>query len=151
MGAALVCMAARLTGRKSADPSMKENLDLIVERTERLWRQLLELSQNDIEAYRAVLAARRASQAVPLEDAYRRAAEVPLEVARLAASALQLEAELRPIAWKMIESDLHTGAGLLRAGLNGALENVAINLPELSGSARQSIEAAYEDLRRAYR
>jgi formiminotetrahydrofolate cyclodeaminase len=46
----------------------------------------------------------------------------------------------------MVASDLAAGNRLLQAGLDGALANVAINLPELSGDDAVRIEAAYRKL-----
>jgi formiminotetrahydrofolate cyclodeaminase len=153
MGAALVGMAARLTAKKAGDPSVQNKLEAMASSLDEVWRKLLDLSQADIDAYQAVLDARRkqGNHSLSIQDAYRGAAEVPLRVAQSSRTALELEAELRPIAWKMIASDLDAGAGLLRAGLRAALENVEINLPELTAGARESIEPQYEDLRRAYR
>jgi formiminotetrahydrofolate cyclodeaminase len=47
----------------------------------------------------------------------------------------------------MTASDLAAGSNLLQTGLDGALANVAVNLPELQGAAAARIERAYLELR----
>ena len=46
----------------------------------------------------------------------------------------------------MTASDLAAGSKLLQTGLDGALANVAINLPELGGESATRIERAYREL-----
>jgi len=59
---------------------------------------------------------------------------------------LALAAETSKNAWDMTASDLAAGSKLLQTGLDGALANVAINLPELHGEAATRIERAYREL-----
>ncbi len=46
----------------------------------------------------------------------------------------------------MTASDLSAGSELLQTGRDGALANVAINLPELRGEPAVRIERAYREL-----
>jgi methenyltetrahydrofolate cyclohydrolase len=148
MGAALVSMVAKLSARKARDERDRAVLDALHPELDRLGDRLLDLSQQDIEAYRAVIDARKSgASGADLERAYERAAEVPLAVGREAARALELAADASKRAWEMTASDLAVGTELLEAGFHGALGNVAVNLPELRGEAGARIERAYQQLR----
>jgi methenyltetrahydrofolate cyclohydrolase len=148
MGAALVNMVAKLSARKAKTNEDRELLAGLAPELEQLAERLLELSQEDIDAYRAVIEARKTgAPAATLARAYERAADVPLETATAASRALALLPEVSRRAWEMTASDLAVGSELLEAGMSGALGNVAINLPELKGDAAARIETAYRELR----
>ena len=149
MGAALLSMVAKLSARKTKTQADSEVLTGLVPELDRLVAHLLELSQDDIDAYRAVIEARKSgAQGAALARAYERAAEVPLEAASTASRAIALLPEISRRSWEMTASDLAVGSELLQTGLSGALGNVAINLPELQGDAAARIEAAYRALRK---
>jgi len=149
MGAALVSMVAKLSARKAKTEEDREVLTGLVPDLDRLAARLLELSQEDIDAYRAVIEARKTgAKGETLARAYERAAEVPLEAGRATARAIALLPEVSRRAWEMTASDLAVGSELLETGLSGALGNVAINLPELRGDAAVRVEAAYRALRK---
>jgi formiminotetrahydrofolate cyclodeaminase len=148
MGAALVSMVAKLSARKAKTVADREVLTRLAPELDQLAARLLELSQDDIDAYRAVIDARKSgAQGEPLARAYERAAQVPLEAATAASRAITLLPEVSRRAWEMTASDLAVGSELLQTGLSGALGNVAINLPELQGAAAARIEGAYRELR----
>jgi len=148
MGAALVSMVAKLSAKKAKAVEDREILAGLVPQFDQLAARLLELSQDDIDAYRAVIDARKSgAPGEVLGRAYERAAEVPLAAATAAARALGLLPEVSKRAWEMTASDLAVGSELLQTGLAGALGNVAINLPELRGDAATRIERAYLELR----
>jgi formiminotetrahydrofolate cyclodeaminase len=148
MGAALVSMVAKLSAKKAKAAEDREILTGLVPQFDRLAARLLELSQDDIDAYRAVIDLRKSgAQREALGRAYERAAEVPLEAATTVARALVLLPEVSKRAWEMTASDLAVGSELLQTGFAGALGNVAINLPELQGEAAARIERAYLHLR----
>jgi methenyltetrahydrofolate cyclohydrolase len=151
MGCALVSMVAKLSQKRAADAAAARTLEEIVPEADRLAERLLELSQEDVDAYRAVVSTRRerGSDREALARVSVRAAEVPLEAARAAARAIELQRRLEPLAWSMTASDAEAAGLLLQAGLRAALANVAINLPELEGEARQRIEAEYRRLKDA--
>lgn len=149
MGAALVSMVAKLSARKTKTVEDRERLTGLVPELDQLAARLLELSQDDIDAYRAVIDARKSgAQADALARVYERAADVPLEAATAASRAIALLPEVSRRSWEMTASDLAVGSELLQTGLSGALGNVAINLPELQGDAAARIEAAYRALRK---
>jgi len=147
MGAALVSMVAKLSAKKARTDEIRAALSGLVPELDELAERLLELSQDDIDAYRAVIDGRKSGAAdTLLERAYERAAEVPLATASAAARGVALAAETSKNAWDMAASDLAAGSKLLQTGLDGALANVAINLPELQGEAATRIERAYREL-----
>ena len=148
MGAALVSMVAKLSARKAQADADREVLNGLVPELDQLAARLLELSQDDIDAYRAVIDARKSgASGDALARAYERAADVPLKVATAVARVLALLPEVSKRAWDMTASDLAVGSELLETGFAGALGNVAINLPELRGDAATRIERAYLELR----
>jgi formiminotetrahydrofolate cyclodeaminase len=148
MGAALVSMVAKLSARKTKTVEDRELLNGLVPELDQLAARLLELSQDDIDAYRAVIEARKSgAQADTLARAYERAADVPLQAATAASRAIAILPEVSRRAWEMTASDLAVGSELLQTGRSGALGNVATNLPELQGDAALRIEGAYRALR----
>lgn len=100
------------------------------------------LADEDSAAFEALRESRRARRAAPedaaaaraWEAALRRAAEVPLETARLARR-LEQQLELHRSATKAsVGSDLVSAVALLRGAREGALANVAINLEEIAAA-----------------
>ncbi|MDQ6713719.1 MAG: cyclodeaminase/cyclohydrolase family protein [Candidatus Dormibacteraeota bacterium] len=148
MGAALVSMVAKLSAKKAKVDQDREVLTGLVPQFDQLAARLLELSQEDIDAYRVVIEARKSgAQGEALARAYQRAADVPLAAATTVVQCLQILPEVSKRAWEMTASDLAVGSQLLETGLAGALGNVAVNLPELKGEAAARIERAYLELR----
>jgi formiminotetrahydrofolate cyclodeaminase len=151
MGAALFSMVARISARKVAGAAEKQELESLVSTLDRMVQDLVRLSQDDIDAYRSVLEARKSGAADAtggrlISDRVERAARVPLETAKLAGQGLGIEQRLRPLAWQMVRSDLETGHHLLLTGLRGALLNVEANLPDLAAEARLPIERDHKQL-----
>lgn len=99
----------------------------------------LELANADTDAYEAVRSARREKKAKPDDpvlqrafvDALQRAAEVPLDTARLARRLQNLLEAHREQTNPALSSDLVSGLALLRAAALSALANVSINLVDL--------------------
>jgi formiminotetrahydrofolate cyclodeaminase len=151
MGCALISMVAKLSHKRARDEAGARTLEGLVPEADRLAARLTELSQEDVEAYQAVVALRRqrSSDREAVARASLRAAEVPLEVASAAARGIELQRRLTPLAWSMTASDAQTAGLLLAAGLRAALANVAVNLPDLEGEARQRVEAEYQRLKEA--
>src|SRR5207253_90971 len=82
---------AKLSARKATAEPDRSALNALHPELDQLADRLLDLSQQDIDAYRAVIDARKSgAEDIPLERAYERAAEVPLAVATAAARALAL-------------------------------------------------------------
>jgi methenyltetrahydrofolate cyclohydrolase len=148
MGAALVSMVAKLSARKTRSEVDRDLLTGLVPALDELVQRLLDLSQADVDAYRRVIEARKAGAVgAELDRANEGAADVPLQTASAAVGGLKLAAEVSARSWDMTASDLAAGTALLQTGLDGALSNVAINLPELRGAAADRVERAYLELR----
>jgi formiminotetrahydrofolate cyclodeaminase len=147
MGVALLSMVAKISAKKAPTEQGRAQLLGLVPELDALQRRLGELSQEDIDAYRAVIDTRKAGASpADLANAVVRAAEVPLESASLAARALDLFDPLSSHTWAMTQSDLEAGRALLEVGLRVALANVAVNLPDLEPGVRLRIEAASKQL-----
>lgn len=109
------------------------------------------LADADTQAYDAVVAAYRlpkttdeekAARKVAIQAAMGRATDVPLEVMRACAAALSEAERVAAHGNPSATSDVLVGTGLLMAALEGAKENVEINLPGLGDAARQAEIAA---------
>ena len=153
MGCALLSMVAKLSVKRAGDPASAEVLQRLAPEADRLMERLLELGQQDIDAYRAVVVTRRERPDAGdvLARALERAAEVPLEAAQASLEAIDLHRRLQPLAWSMTASDAEAAGLLLAAGLRAALANVAVNLPDLQGEARRRLEAGYQAVKEAAR
>lgn len=101
--------------------------------------RFLELVGEDSAAYESVRSARRDLKERPHDSvvqkvwvvSLRKAAEVPLETARLARHLSDTLGNMRSRVKAALESDLVTSLALLRATSEGALANVGINLEDL--------------------
>jgi methenyltetrahydrofolate cyclohydrolase len=150
MGVALVSMVAKISAKKAKQDSDRAALTALVPGLDNLRERLMDLSQQDVDAYRSVIEAKKAGGApAEMERAYEHAAEIPLAAAAAASEGLAMAAEVSKHAWEMTASDLAVGTELLETGMHGALGNVAINLPELSGEAATRVERRYQELRSA--
>ena len=140
MGAALVSMVAELTiGRPDAaehDAELTEIRDAATAHRS----ALLDLAEEDADAYAAVVASRRMpketdlereERAVAMRTAMRAAADVPLRTAELTAEVVDLARRIAPIGNRNAASDAGVAAQLASAATRGALLNVRINLPYL--------------------
>jgi formiminotetrahydrofolate cyclodeaminase len=141
LGASLVAMVAELTmGRPDAAEHAQQLAEL---RDESVAHQqlLLDLAEQDAQAYGAAVAARRMPKATDEEriarsEAMRRtmlaAAEVPLLTAGAALDVLELARAVAPIGTPNAISDAGVAAALAAAAVRGAILNVQINLPYLA-------------------
>jgi formiminotetrahydrofolate cyclodeaminase len=153
MGAALVAMVAELTIGRPAYAEHEETirklrLDAIDRRLE-----LLDLAQQDADAYDVVVRARhlpkeseaeKAARSSALEAAMLEAARIPLRAAVVASEVLDLAERIAPIGNKNAASDAGVAAQLAAAGLRGALLNVRINLPYLGADEPMRASAPAE-------
>ncbi len=131
MAAALGAMVARLARRSDHDFEADR-------------RFLAAAVERDAEAFRGVMAAYKmpkAERAPFVEEALKKAAEAPMEVAERAfLLGKQLEILLREAPSKFA-SDVETGRALAAAALTGSLANVRINISSIQDEAfRNSME-----------
>lgn len=131
--AALVTMVARISQGRSPVTA----LAAMVERGEASRQALTALVADDAQAFEGVMEARRlprdtdeakAARRAAVQEALRRATEVPLRVAREALAVLEMTAELARTGNANALSDVAAAALLGYAAVNGALYNVRINL-----------------------
>ncbi len=140
-GAALLAMVARLTLGKEKYRASWGEMEPVVRHADSAREKLLELVDEDTRAFDAIVAARRlpketdeqkGSRKQAIDDATVVATTVPLQTASIAANALALA----PLALEKgnpgCASDGWVAALLLGAAVEGALANVAINLPGIS-------------------
>jgi glutamate formiminotransferase/formiminotetrahydrofolate cyclodeaminase len=138
LGAALAAMVANLSVvRKGHDEELSE----MSVRAQATKQALARMVDEDARAFNGVMAAMRLPRATEteqatrdqmLQTAYRRAAEVPLETARLSLTALELARVAASKGRHDAASDAGTAALLARAALEGAALNVLINLQALN-------------------
>jgi glutamate formiminotransferase/formiminotetrahydrofolate cyclodeaminase len=138
LGAALAAMVANLTvGRLGLDEELSE----MSVRAQATKQALVEIVDEDARAFNTVMAAMRMPRTTEaergardqsLQMAYRRAAEVPLETARLSLAALELARVAARRGRRDAASDAGTAALLAGAAVEGAVLNVLINLGALN-------------------
>lgn len=154
LGASLLTMVAALPRRRTTTEAEIERLRDAGERCAALAKTLETLIDRDSGAYDLVRLAYRlpktteaekAARAARIEETLRGATEVPLDVMRACAAALDESATVLALGNVNASSDVKVGVELLRAGLRGAQLNVEINLDGLKDRAyaeRAAAEAA---------
>jgi glutamate formiminotransferase/formiminotetrahydrofolate cyclodeaminase len=163
LAAALAAMVAGITyARRDAEPNREELARLGAE-AHRLKDALLAAVQEDADAFEAMMAARRIKPATPEEKAAReealrratlRAIESPLAVMRAASEVLGAAAAVEKVGAASAASDVGVAAAAALAAVEGAFDNVLINLPGLddasrAGSLRLEAEAILGAARKA--
>jgi formiminotetrahydrofolate cyclodeaminase len=159
MAAALTAMVARLSlGQKTSEPDA--TFQEIAQTGSELARVLLAGSDEDARAFDAVMAAYRLPKGLESEAVARRsairaaivnAARVPLRNAESCARVLALVAQLEGRSNPRAASDLQCAAYLARAGLEGCLANVDINLPDVKDPATaEEIRTRAQELRQTW-
>ena len=141
MGASLAEMVVALTLSREKYASAHEVVRPIGATAARARTEFLELAREDAEAYDAVVNARRLPKDSEedkerrnraIAAANRRATEVPMRTAELAVRLLSTLPDLVESGNPSAASDAGSAALLLEAAAQGALLNVAINLPGVS-------------------
>jgi len=137
LGAALVAMVCRLTVDKPKYAEVSEELRGILSEAEQLRQRLEGLVERDTEAFNSVMAAfrlpketeeQRSERSSAIQEATRRATEVPLEVLSVSARVLELSQVVAAKGNVNSVSDAGVAAEMARAGARGAALNVQINL-----------------------
>ncbi len=156
MAAALVAMVSRLSAGPDATEPVAYYED-IAQAGNALAAALLEGADEDTRAFASVRVAYRLPRGSEVEVAARRAAiqsglinaaRVPLRNAQRCAQVSALVGRLEGRANPRVTSDLQCAAYLARAGLQGCLANVDINLPSIKDpAAAEEIRTQARDLR----
>ncbi len=136
MAASLGAMVANLTSGKKRYAEVQDQIDEILPEAERLRDRMLELAQEDADAFYPLSQAyglpketeeERAHKAEVMEQALRRASEPPLHIMECTCEVMDLLETLSTIGSRMVISDVGVGAAFCEAALKGASFNVFIN------------------------
>lgn len=142
MAAALSAMVARLSIGKSGLEST-HYYQAIIDEAEILSRRLFEGARQDSESFDAVMVAlqmpknsedERAARQMTIAKVMLHATEVPLSNAESCRRVIELCKGLKGRSNPNAGSDLECAFFLAKAGLNGCLANVAINLPKIKNT-----------------
>jgi glutamate formiminotransferase/formiminotetrahydrofolate cyclodeaminase len=141
LAAALVAMVARLTIGRKAYAAVESQAREILEEAERLRGELRRLVDEDAAAYEAVSRAYKIPKGDPrrsqaIDDALLGAARPPAEVVKRGRRLLALVQSLEQIGNKNAASDVRVAAMLAKTAIDGASENVNVNLAGMSEQAR---------------
>jgi formiminotetrahydrofolate cyclodeaminase len=137
VGASLLAMVAALPKPHAAIAEDLQQLKAAGERCTDLAGRLEALVDEDSDVYDRVIAAYRlpkateeekAARSAEIQSTLKAATEVPLEVMRTCAEAIDAEPVVREYGNQNASSDVGVALELLRAGLRGARLNVDINL-----------------------
>ncbi len=135
VAAALVGMVARLTLKRKRLADVWQEMESVVSECELLRQSLLDLAQDDSDAFTGVMMAWRLEPSDArdraLQGATRSAAEVPLQVVSKSLRVLHLAAAAVDRGSPAALTDGAVAAQLARAAIAGAAMNVRINLQQL--------------------
>jgi methenyltetrahydrofolate cyclohydrolase len=144
MGAALICMVARLTRGKADYAAVQPEIETIIERVERLRIRFQQLVQADIEAYGQLSASFKLARTTSEEKVARttaiqqqliEAALVPLEMVERAAELIQDCQRIAEIGNINVLSDIGVAATLTSTAGSGASWMVRTNIHLLKDQA----------------
>ena len=140
MAAGLATMVASMSRGKKAYVQHERELSAAMARLSQLREELKAAIDADAESYNAVMKAyKQAKEAAHgealIDAALKQATSVPLSVATKAREVVEIAEKLKPITNPNMKSDLTTGVALARAGFEGALANVEINVESIKDQA----------------
>jgi methenyltetrahydrofolate cyclohydrolase len=144
MGAAMVAMACHLTVGRAKFAAVEAELRDVLGRATALQQDLAAAVDDDTTAYDAVSAAYKLPKGTDAEkqarlEAIQRglqgACKVPLRVAQAADAVIALAQVAQAKANPNVASDAHVAELLARAGRDGAVANVEINLGSITDAA----------------
>jgi len=144
LGAALVSMVCNLTIGKEKFADVEERLSDLVARSDALRARLEQLLQDDTTAYNGVIegyrmpketAEQQAARGAHIQAALKVAANVPLEIARVALDVCRLAKTAAELGNPAAVTDAAIGAILGEAAAQGAALNVLINLGSIKDEA----------------
>jgi formiminotetrahydrofolate cyclodeaminase len=153
LGAGLVSMVCRLTVGKKGYEGVQNAVQTINKESDILCTELTKLVDDDTHAFNAVMAAFRhpkktekdkERRKLAIQNAFKTASTVPLDVAKRCVRVLELADTLKDIGNLNTMSDIGVAAETAHAGLHGAAMNVEINLPSIKD--RQYVEQCREEV-----
>ena len=140
LGASLLAMVGALPKHQAPTPDDERTLRGAGRRCQAIAERLTALADDDSRAYDGVMTAYRLpkgsegekqARSQAIQDALRRATDVPLGVMWLGVDALNAARTVAAFGHGNASSDAGVGRELLRAAIRGAYLNVAINLDGL--------------------
>jgi len=144
LGSALASMVVNLSIGKGEYDSRYEDLCRLAEKAQDTKDELVRMIDADTNAFNEVLAGIRMAKDTPEQIAirsqviragYKTASEVPLRTAELCREVLGLCQQAADIGNTAVMSDAGVGALMAYAGVQGAIHNVRINLPNTKDEA----------------
>ena len=140
MAASLLVMVCAITARSKKHASSVSELTRLHEVLETERDGLIRLALWDARAYDSLMEAVRKARAEQgskvafkeMDEALRRAAEVPLDTAAACLRVLEYAEKVAELGTRSASSDVGVAVLLAEAGLNGASKNVMINLKEIN-------------------
>ena len=154
LGAALVSMVCNLTRGREKFADVEAEIVAIVEASEAARHRLEQLLQEDTTAYNGVIAAYKmpketaedqAARSQAVQDGLIVAADVPLEICRVAVEVCRLARDAARMGNPQAVTDAGIGAILGEAAVVGAALNVRINLGSIKDEAYVAKAAAEID------
>ena len=132
VGTALCSMVANLTTGKKKYAQYQQDIELIIDRAEKLRTRLLELTDEDAKAFEPLAKAYAIPKDNPgrdviLEDALKTACGAPLAMIETLRECTDLVVELSSKGSKLAISDVGCAATLISAAAKGAIMNIYIN------------------------
>jgi formiminotetrahydrofolate cyclodeaminase len=139
IAAALVCKVSALTIGKKKYKDVQEKASEILSEAKTLREELLKNAEKDSQAFNMIIEAYRATKNVndeeeklkAIEKASKQACVVPLETASLSYRVLELSEIIMKIGNKNAISDAVSASYFAFSAVNGALENVYVNLKNI--------------------
>ena len=159
LGAALSSMVCNLTRRKQGYELAEDEIKEILERSEELRKQLIELIDKDTEAFNKVMESikmpketedQKEKRKHAMQNAFKHAADVPLETAQKCIQILDIARILSEKGNKNSISDAAVSALMAQTGLHAAILNVRINLNSIADEEyTQKINSELDELKRS--
>ncbi len=140
MGAALLEMVAQLTVGKKGYEDYEAEMERVISEGDYRKKKLLELVDEDIEAFNEVMKTLKLPKDTPekkkersekLQESLKKACEVPYDLAREISKLCPLAESVNKFGNKNAKSDAESAVALLEAAFNCALANVEINLKSI--------------------
>lgn len=140
LGAALSSMVCNLTRGKQGYENVQAEIKEILEKSERLRKDLTELIDKDTDAFNEVIKtlqmpketeSQKELRRQALQTAFKQAAEVPLETARKCTQLLDIARIAAEKGNKSSISDAAVSALMAQTGVQAAMLNVRINLSSI--------------------
>jgi glutamate formiminotransferase / formiminotetrahydrofolate cyclodeaminase len=158
LAAGLAAMVANLTVGKKGYEAAWADLSDLAERAQAVKDRLVRAVDEDTDAFNAAMSAMRMPKGTPeeqaarhaaLEAGYQRAARVPLDTAKSCLDALRLSLVVAETGNTNSASDAGVAALMARAGVEGAVLNVLVNLGSVKDEAfKQACRSETDELAR---